>query len=41
VQGWRCTWRPELCKVGDALGGHDCARLEIHMEAVIDQVYRL
>jgi len=32
----RCTWRPSSCE----LGGRNRASLEIHLEAVIEQVWR-
>jgi hypothetical protein len=31
----RYNWRPQLSEFGDALGGHDRARLEEYFEAVI------
>jgi len=31
---WRCTWRPRLSELRDALGGHDQSRLEEYLEAV-------
>ena len=39
VQVWRCTWRPKLSELRDALGGRDRryrASLEMHFEAVIE-----
>jgi hypothetical protein len=36
----RCTWRPRLSQVGDALGGRDSVGLEMQLEAVIEQVWR-
>jgi len=38
---WRCTWRPRLSELRDALGGRDRrdqASLEMHFEAVIERV---
>jgi len=29
---WRCTWRPRLSELTDALGGHDHASLDMHLE---------
>jgi len=40
---WRCTLRPRLSELGNALGGcdrRDRARLEMHFEAVIERVWR-
>ena len=40
---WRCTWRPRLSELRDALGGRDRrdrASLEMHFEAVIERVWR-
>ena len=37
---WRCTWRPLSSEFGDAIGGHDQATLEMHLEAIIRHVYR-
>jgi len=34
------VWRPLSSEFGDALGGHNRASLEIHLEAVIDRVWR-
>jgi len=34
------TWRPKSSHFGDVLGGRDCAKLEIHLEAVIEWVWR-
>jgi len=34
---WRCTWRPRLRELRDALGGHDRASLEMHFEAIIER----
>ena len=31
---WRCTWMPRLSEIGDALGGHDRARMDESLEAV-------
>jgi len=39
-QVWRYTWRPYLGKIGDALGGQNRVRLEIHLEAVIEREWR-
>ena len=36
----RCTWRPRLCELRDALGGKDRVNSEIHCEALIEQVWR-
>jgi hypothetical protein len=33
---WRCTWRPRLSELRDALGGRKRASLEMHMEAEIE-----
>jgi len=33
---WRCNWRPRLSELRDALGGHDRASLEMHLEAEIE-----
>jgi len=38
LRGKRCTWRPWSSKFGDALWGRDQASVEIHFEAVIEQV---
>jgi len=32
----RCTTRPRFSELRDALGGHDQACLEIHLEAEIE-----
>jgi hypothetical protein len=40
---WRCTWRPGLRELRDALGGRDrgdTASLAMHWEAVIERVWR-
>ena len=37
---WRCTWRPRLSELRDALGGHDWSSLEMHREAAIEWVWR-
>jgi len=37
---WRCTWRPRLSELRDALGGRDRASLEMHFEAVIERGWR-
>ena len=34
-QVWRCTWRPRLSELRDALGGRNQASLEMHLEAEI------
>jgi len=31
------TWRPKSSEFGVALGGHDRANLEMHLEAVIER----
>jgi len=31
---WRCTWRFQSSEFGDALGGHNQARLEEYLEVV-------
>jgi len=36
---WRCTGRPSSSEFGDALGGHDRVKLEIHSEAVTERVW--
>jgi len=36
----RCTWRPRSSKLRDALGGHNRASLEMHLEAVIVRTWR-
>jgi len=33
---WRCTWRPRLSELTDALGGRDRASLDMHLEAEIE-----
>ena len=37
---WRCTWRPRLSELRDALGGRDRASLDMHMEAGIECTQR-
>jgi hypothetical protein len=37
---WRCTWRPRLSELRDALGRRDRSSLEMHWEAVIERVWR-
>jgi hypothetical protein len=32
---WRNTWRQQVSKLRDALGGHNGASLGIHLEAMI------
>jgi len=36
----RYTWRLWLVEFGDALGGHDCVSLEMHLEAMIVWTWR-
>jgi len=36
----RCTWRPWWSEFGDALGGRDRVNSEMHLEAVIERVWR-
>ena len=36
----RCTWRPWSSEFGDALGGRDRVNPEMHLEAVIERVWR-
>jgi len=36
----RCTWSRRLSELRDALGGRDWASLEMHVEAVIERVWR-
>jgi len=33
---WRWTWRPRLSEFGVAIGGHERATLEMHLEATIE-----
>ena len=33
---WRCTWRPRLSELTDALGGRDRASLEKQLETEIE-----
>jgi hypothetical protein len=33
---WRCNWRSRLSELRDALGGHDQACLEMHLEAEVE-----
>ena len=33
---WRCTWRPRLGELRDALGSRDRVSLEMHLEAEIE-----
>jgi len=35
-----CTWRLRWSELRDALGGRDPASLEMHLEAVIERVWR-
>jgi len=35
---WRCTSRPRSSDFGYAIGGHDRATLDMHLEAVIRQI---
>jgi len=35
-----CTWRPWWSEVGEALGGRDRLKSEMHLEAVIERVWR-
>jgi hypothetical protein len=37
-QVWRCTWRLRLSELRDALGGRDQSSVEMHFEALIEQV---
>ena len=37
---WRCTWRPRLSELPDALGGHDRASLDMHLEGGIECTQR-
>jgi len=39
-QVWRCTWRPRLSELRDALGGRDRASWGIHFEPVIERGWR-
>jgi len=34
------TWRPYVCEVVDTLGGCDRVSLEMHLEAVIERIWR-
>jgi len=34
-RGWRCNWIPRLSELRDALGCHDRASLDMHVEAEI------
>jgi len=36
-QVWRCNLRPRLSELRDALGGPNQARLEMHLEDVIER----
>ena len=40
VAPWRCTWRPGLSELGDPLGDRDWVNSEMHLEAVIQWVWR-
>ena len=35
---WRYSWRPRSREFGDKLGGRDRVSLEMHLEAVIEQL---
>jgi hypothetical protein len=35
---WRYTQRPSSCEFGDALGDHDGASLEMHLDALVVRV---
>jgi len=37
---WQCTWRPWSSVFGVAIGYRDWVNLEMHWEAVIEQVWR-
>jgi len=39
-RGWRCNWTPRLSELRDALGGRDCASLEMHLQAMIERDWR-